>query len=238
MYADKVQELLFEPSVRLHLDGAEYLVMDTRARKPEKVIFQQPKTCGKGITLIPCVEGNLLISGIRKQLDIPFATTADGLQQLREMARELVPDLELDQIIRSFGAVRPNPRRANGESVSDFCIENPDPGFYSLIGIKTPGLTCANELGMYLAQKAAAYLHAEENSSFTPRRKAVSDKDFEIICQCEGITRAEIVEAIRRGAVSVDGVKRRVGSGMGRCQGSRCRFAIEKLLEEYGHGTL
>jgi len=35
----------------------------------------------------------------------------------------------------------------------------------------------------------------------------------------------------------VDGVKRRVGSGMGRCQGSRCALAIERLLEEYGHGA-
>ena len=59
----------------------------------------------------------------------------------------------------------------------------------------------------------------------------------EIICQCGQITRAEIVEAIRRGATTVDGVKRRVGSGMGRCQGSRCTYAIEKLLEEYTHGA-
>ena len=46
------------------------------------------------------------------------------------------------------------------------------------------------------------------------------------------------MEAIRRGATTVDGVKRRVGSGMGRCQGSRCSLKIEKLLEEYRDGTL
>ena len=45
------------------------------------------------------------------------------------------------------------------------------------------------------------------------------------------------MEAIRRGATTVEGVKRRAGSGMGRCQGSRCSLKIEKLLEEYGHGT-
>ena len=42
----------------------------------------------------------------------------------------------------------------------------------------------------------------------------------------------EILEAIRRGAVSVDGVKRRVGAGMGRCQGSRCARAVMELLAE------
>ena len=236
--ADRVQEMVFEPSVRLDLDGAEYLVFDNLAKKTERIIFHQAESCGKGITAIPCVEGNLLLSGVRKEMGTPFATTTEGLQELYESTRGLLPEAEPEKVIRSFGAVRPNPRRADGRSIHDFCIENPAPGFYSLIGIKTPGLTCANELGLLLAQKAAAYLGAEENRTFDPKRKGISEKDNEIICQCEKITRAEILEAIRRGAGTVDGVKRRVGTGMGRCQGSRCAFEIEKLLEENGHGAL
>ena len=236
--ADKVQELLFPSSAHLELDGAEYLVLDPLAEKPSRVIFHQAQSCGKGVTAIPSVEGNLLISGVRKPLGIPFATTPEGLRELHNATRELLPEVDLTKVIRSFGAVRPNPHKVTGESLNDFHIENPAPGFYSLIGIKTPGLTCANELGLYLAQRAAEHLGAEENAAFNPKRRAITDKDNEIICQCEKITRAEIVEAIRRGAKTVDGVKRRVGSGMGRCQGSRCTYEIEKLLEEYGHGTL
>ena len=236
--ADKVQALAFPPSARLELDGAEYLVLDKNARKPSMVIFHQAESCGKGITAIPCVEGNLLISGVRKPLGIPFGTTAEGLRELHTATKELLPDADLSKVIRSFGAVRPNPYTESGESVHDFCIENPAPGFYSLIGIKTPGLTCANELGLHLAEKAAAFLQAEKNEAFDPRRKGIFAKDNEIICQCEQITRAEIMEAIRRCATTVDGVKRRVGSGMGRCQGSRCTLKIEKLLEEYRDGTL
>ena len=158
--ADKVQALAFPPSARLELDGAEYLVLDKNARKPSLVIFHQAESCGKGITAIPCVEGNLLISGVRKMLGIPFGTTAEGLRELHTAAKELLPDAEISKVIRSFGAVRPNPYTESGESVHDFCIENPAPGFYSLIGIKTPGLTCANELGLHLAEKAAAFLRA------------------------------------------------------------------------------
>ena len=236
--ADKVQEMAFEPTVRLELDGAEYLVFDTLAPKPERIIFLQAASCGKGITAIPCVEGNLLISGVRKPMGVPFATTADGLRALHKDTKELLPDAELSLVIRSFGAVRPNPYVPTGESLHDFCIENPAPDFYSLIGIKTPGLTASNELGRLLAEKAAAYLGAERNSKFDPKRNAISEKGNEIICQCEKISRAEIIAAIRRGASTVDGVKRRVGSGMGPCQGSRCTYAIEQLLEEYGHGAL
>jgi len=236
--ADKVQELAFAPSAGLRLDSAEYLVMDTLAEKPERVIFVQAQACGKGITAIPCTEGNLLLSGVRKPMGIPFATTVAGLDELRTAAKELLPRLDMNQIIRSFGAVRPNPYLESGESIHDFCIENPAPGFYSLIGIKTPGLTAAGELGLHLAQKAAVYLDAEENKDFNPVRKGIQEKDNEIICRCEQITRSEIIEAIRRGAVTVDGVKRRVGSGMGRCQGSRCTYEIEKLLGAYQNGTL
>ncbi len=236
--ADKVQELAFEPAVRLHLDAADYLVFDSQAAKPDHVIFLQADSCGKGITAIPCPEGNLLISGVRKPLGIPFSTTPEGLQDLYAATTDLLPEADISKVIRSFGAVRPNPYRQNGENVPDFCIENPAPGFYSLIGIKTPGLTASNELGLLLAERAAEYLHAEKNRNFNPKRNGISEKDNEIVCLCERITRAEIIEAIHRGAATVDGVKRRVGSGMGRCQGSRCALVIEKLLEEHGHGVL
>ena len=239
LWADRVQELLFPPTVRLMLDSAEYLVLDTLARKPERIIFLQADSCGKGITAIPCVEGNLLISGVRKNMTKPFATTAEGLEELYTDTQQLLPELDTTQVIRSFGAVRPNPYKESGGSLHDFCVENPTPGFYSLIGIKTPGLTCANELGLYIAEKTAEYLQAEKNHGFAPCRKAIvkekNDPDFyQIICQCERITKGEILEAIRRGATTVDGVKRRVGTGMGRCQGSRCAFEIAKLLKETG----
>ena len=236
--ADRVQELIFPPSVRLQLDGAEYLVLDVRARKPGRIIFHQAERCGKGITAIPCTEGNLLISGVRKDLTGPFATTAEGLEELYRDAKELLPDVDLSQVIRSFGAVRPNPQMKSGESIGDFCIENPAPGFYSLIGIKTPGLTASNELCLHMAQLAAAYLGAAENPRFDPHRPAIGRKEepdfYEVICRCGHITRGEILEAIRRGATTVDGVKRRVGSGMGRCQGSHCAWEIAKILKETG----
>ena len=236
--ADRVQELVFPPSVGLKLDGAEYLVLDGRARKPRHIIFHQGASCGKGITAIPCVEGNLLVSGIRKDLSGPFATTREGLEDLQNSLHDLLTDWEPDLVIRSFGAVRPNPYMENGESLHDFCIENPAPGFYSLIGIKTPGLTASNELGLYLAEQAADYLGAAKNDGFEPYRKAIHRDDspdcHEVICQCGHITRGEILEAIRRGATTVEGVKRRVNTGMGRCQGSRCAWEIAKILKETG----
>ena len=238
LQADKVQKLVSPASVRLQLDSAEYLVFDPRAGKTDRVIFVQGESCGKGITAIPCTEGNLLISGVRKPLEIPFGTTAQGLEELQLAVKDLLPEIEMGQIIRSFGAVRPNPRKENGENMGDFCIETPLPGFYSLIGIKTPGLTASNELTLHLVNQAAADLGAEENPDFDPCRQAIHRQEspdyHEIICQCGHVTRGEILEAIRRGATTVEAVKRRVDTGMGRCQGSRCSWRIAKILKESG----
>ena len=251
LYADRVQQLLFPPTVRLHWDSAEYLVLDSRAQKPGQIIFLQADRCGKGITAIPCVEGNLLVSGTRKPLQEPFATTRKGLEELHAQARELLPQADLRQVIRSFGAVRPNPYVDSGDHLPDFCIERPAPGFTSLIGIKTPGLTCANELGSLLAQETARFLDAAPNPVFDPIRKGIlqtsklsgrelarlieKDPDYgQIVCQCMQITKAEVKQAIARGAITEDGVKRRLGAGMGRCQGSRCRWEIEELIKQAG----
>ena len=232
--ADKVQELAFPPSVRLKKDSAEYLVFDSAVKKPERVIFLQAASCGKGITAIPCVEGNLLISGVRKPLERPFATTREGLEELRRDTKALLPQTDGSGIIRSFGAVRPNPYRSGGGDIHDFTVENPGPGFYSLIGIKTPGLTASNELGILLAEEAARYLKAEPNPAFDPRRPAIRADDGEILCYCGRVTRGAVLQAIARGAATVEAVKRRLGTGMGPCQGSRCGWRIAKILKETG----
>jgi len=259
--ADKVSEMLFPPSLRIFPDGADFLVMDKHSPSPTRVIFHESEVHGKGITAIPTVEGNLLLGPTKRPLnDRPFATTADGLSILLNDSRDLLPALDLGSVIRSFGAVRPNVHLVvmrdsvyvpDGESIGSFVIDHPAPGFYSLLGIKTPGLTCADELGRYLAERTAAYLDAAENTSFDPRRRAITRTDDmdhdqwnrlirensdygEIICQCEGITKGEIMEAIARGARTVDGVKRRTGSGMGRCQGGRCATEIAAILRKAG----
>jgi glycerol-3-phosphate dehydrogenase len=235
--ADWIQNLVYPGGTAIRMDGTDYLVMDPSIRTPKHIVFQESEN-GKGITVVPCVEGNLLLESPARPLEVPFASTREGMAFTQAAAAELLPDLDTDAVIRSFGAVRPNPHRADGSSIHDFCIEEPASNFISFIGIKTPGLTCSNELGQLAAEKIAETLSAEPNPDFDPHRQRISAGDHEIICQCRHITKGQILEAIRRGATTVDGVKRRVGSGMGPCQGSRCAWKIEKLLEEYGHGTL
>jgi len=53
-----------------------------------------------------------------------------------------------------------------------------------------------------------------------------------LICRCQEVTRQEILAAIADGATTVNGVKRRVRSGMGLCQGKTCERLVAKILAE------
>ncbi len=246
--ADRVQELLFPASVRIAATAGDYLILDRSvAGKPTHILEYEPEEKTKGLTLVPTVEGSLLIGSTERENTADFATTESGLARVKDMAKRVLPGLDPEAVIRSFAAVRPNPQYPDGRSVGSFCIEHPAPRFWSLIGIKTPGLTCAGELSAYLAEELSRELNAEANMGFDPTRRGIrrarglsfadrkalveNDPDYgEIICLCEDVTKAEIREAIRRGAATVDGVKRRVGTGMGRCQGARCEQKIAALL--------
>jgi len=51
-----------------------------------------------------------------------------------------------------------------------------------------------------------------------------------IICRCEDITRAELLEAISQGCETIDEIKRFTRAGMGPCQGRNCRELIAREL--------
>lgn len=256
--ADRIQELCFPPRVRTVVDGADYLVLDkSAAHKPSYIIMYESEAHGKGVSAVPTVTGEVLLGPVERPDAGAFVSTAEGLRRVREEVAEVLPQTDFSAQLRSFAASRPNPfeveRGENGyvlsrKSINSFVIDEPAEGFVSFIGIKTPGLTCADELGRYAAEKLGKLLGAAENPDFDPFRRGIraardmseeeraqavrDDPDYgEIVCRCEGVTLREVKEAIRRGAVTVDGVKRRCGSGMGACQGARCRHRIAEVLK-------
>lgn len=238
--ADRVQDLVFPARVRLQLDAADYLILDRTAPSPRHVLFAEEET-GKGVTAVPTVQGNLLLASPPRPLaGALWATSSQGLHDLAERAAAFLPAFAPSQVIRSFAAVRPNPYLVSdrGRRLHDLIIERPAPDFISLIGVKTPGLTCAALLTADVAERLAMHCQAAINRNFSPYRAGIHRQDGPIICQCGQITEGAVREAICRGARTVDGVKHRVGSGLGHCQGSRCRIRIEALLKEQEHGTV
>lgn len=264
LMSDAVREMTEEPLIRLYPTAADYMVLDKAAEGSVRHIIFHEGEDGKGLTIVPTVDGNILIGPTKRDPSEDEAAARDmrtdggGLAQLTELCREVAPGIDLSKQIRTFASLRPDPYFVSHEgdgivrrdkSIKDIQILE-EGGLISLIGIKTPGLTFANELGRLVAEKAAAHSgKTEPDREFDPHRKAIvrardlsedararlikQDSGYgEIVCACMDVTRAEIVQAVKRGAHDFESVKRRTGAGFGRCQGSRCRRRIMDILEK------
>ena len=268
--SDVIREMTETPLLRLFPTGADYLVLDTTVGdRIHHILFHETEEKGKGVTIVPTVNGNLLVGPTEREELPNMATDANGLNELKKLCKIAVPDLPLE-VIRTFGSKRPNPfyvtqvpnelRCAEDiwvpekKSISNFMILEED-GLFSFIGIKTPGLTCAEALGRHITEKVKTFLGGcSENPDYDPIRKGskrTADLNFEerselvnddadfgqVICRCRGITKGEVLDAIRRGARTVEEIKFRAETGMGRCQGSFCTEKIRELLKETQSST-
>ena len=245
--ADRVAALVGDNSFRIEPTKGEYYLFDkSEGTRVSCVIFQCPSKLGKGVLVAPTVHGNLL-AGPNATLCAAedTANTADGLAFVRASALRSVPGLNFRENIRNFAGVRANSDHADfilGESKAA-------PGFYNLAGIRSPGLSAAPALGEESVRwlRAAGLDLREKESSVDSRRRVrfheLSDAEKNemirldprwgrVICRCETVTEGEIVEALHTPIppTTVNGVKRRVGAGMGRCQGGFCGPRVQEII--------
>lgn len=231
--------------------GEEYLFDMSLKGLVTSTIFPVPGKWSKGILVIPTAAGNLMMgpTGDNVPDKEDLTTTADGFQRILDGARSLVPSLDPRKIIAQFAGVRAASNR------NDFIVElSPKvPGLIHLAGMESPGLTAAPAIAADVPRLLAeAGLKLEEKADFISRREGVirfaelnreeQDKLVKanpnygrIICRCESITEGEIVDAIHRGARTLDGIKFRSRAGSGRCQGGFCQpFIMQILSRELG----
>ena len=218
----------------------------------KRTVFQLPSSKGKGILVTPTVHGNPMLGPTATETDDKEGneTTAEDLSYVLEMSGKSVRDVPFRQIITSFSGLRA------AETGGDFVIGEAEDceGFFDAAGIESPGLTSAPAIGKFLAEQIAARAEVKAKLSWNGKRKGVvkaallsSEKRAElikmnpkygkIVCRCEEISEAEIIDAITRtlGATSLDGLKRRVRQGAGRCQAGFCTQRAMELLSEYAH---
>ena len=231
------------------------MLLDKRAgTHVSRTIFTLPGPYGKGVLVTPTVHGNLLVGPTA--LDIQDKegtnTTKEGLEKVKEKCQEAVRDIPLEQVITSFAGLRAH------EAGDDFVIRESEDGFFDCAGIESPGLTSCLAVGELLGQMISEKLQLPRRQDVRRRRRAIVRPERlsteersrlirenpaygNIVCRCEMISEGEILEAIHRplGAKTMDGIKRRVRAGMGRCQGGFCSPRVMELLaREWGMDPL
>ena len=242
VWGDVLHNQLCGDPLRIIPRRGEYCLLDRKdGGLVSHTVFQLPGAMGKGVLVTPTVHGNLLLgpTATDQQDRDDTATTQTGLDHAIATAGRSVPNLPMRDTITSFAGLR-----AHLEGGSD---EN----FFEAIGIESPGLSSAPAIGVSVAGLVAEKLGLAEKPDFIaqrrdlvhvrelplPERQALVERDpayGNILCRCEQISEGEIRDAIRRspGARSLDGVKRRVRAGMGRCQGGFCAPRVMELLSQ------
>lgn len=238
---------LTDDSYEIRPVAGAYCLLDKReGTRVSSVIFPCPSEKGKGIVVTPTVHGNLLAGPTAD----PWTDKEDvsvlpqQLEQVRREAAEYVENIDFSAGIRVFSGLR-----AYGSTDDFFVGPGQKRGVFHAIGIKSPGLTAAPAIARDLARMISEYLgNVEENTAYELRPFVSPFRDADeaqrdrliqrrpsygrIICRCEGITQGEMEDELSfpLPPVSVDGMKRRVGSGMGRCQGGFCMPRVHEIL--------
>ncbi len=246
VYGDELHNMVCDDRVEITPRRGEYCLLDRSAGGiVSRTIFQLPGAMGKGGLVTPTVHGNLMLGPTAADQDAKDTTptTAEGLQYVRDTAGRGVDGIPMRDVITSFAGLRAH-LTVGGD---DFIVGESAENFFEACGIESPGLSSAPAIGEYLADAVARKLALAEKTDFDPIRRGIpllrempfqekaaliaKDPAFgNIVCRCEMVSEGEIVEAIHRGARTLDGVKRRVRTGMGRCQGGFCSPKVMAIL--------
>lgn len=246
IYAEDVYRMTARPPFQtIPTRGAYYLLDKSSGNLVSRVIFQCPTALGKGVLIAPTVHGNLLAGPNAEEISdaADKAVTAASLDTVADSARKSVPSLDLRQSIRNFAGIRAN------TTMDDFLIEASSAHILHTAGIRSPGLSAAPAIAEYAAEKLAEMgLSLKPRQGFDGTRRVhrfrhLSPEEKQalirenplygrVICRCETITEGEIVDAIHSPIppCSIDGIKRRAGAGMGRCQGGFCGPRVLEIL--------
>jgi len=171
-------------------------------------------------------------------------TTKEGLNDwVIPQYLKMIPALSPFHSIKPFSGVIPL-------AGSDYHIQ-PAPdckGFINHV-LGGSGFTASPAMAKYLVEKVLpdVGLKLEQKANFNSHRKDLAhfvDLSNEersklivkepayghIVCRCETVSEGEIVEAMRRGATTRDGVKFRTRAGMGRCQSNFCGHKVLEIM--------
>ncbi len=249
LYCDDIAEMVGKAEYKVVARKGQFFILDKNTScKVEHIVLPIPTKITKGKLMCPTIHGNMLVGPTAEDMmsKVDKSTTAEGLASITKDVKNLIPNVNVRDSITQYSGLRPN---RNPEGLN-FDIWDDLQGYINLSGVRSTGLTLSAAMGKYVVQQMqyhGADLKFKEN--FISKRKGIvkfsecsrEEQDAlvrenplygNVICRCETVTEAEILDAIHRplGARSVDAIKRRVRAGMGRCQGGFCGPKVIEIL--------
>ncbi len=248
--AAEIHDMAAPHEFDIYPSRGQYFLMDKEeGERVSHTIFQCPTPLGKGVLVSPTVHGNMIVGpDAENVVGDDKSTTSGGLNYIRDVSLKSIPTINFANSIRNFAGVRAR------SSESDFIVR-PAKGearFIDAAGICSPGLSAAPAIAEYVVEllkdvglkfsSKSRFINARKRIRFRTlsivEKRAVIEKNpayGHVVCRCETVTEGEILDSFNTPIPprSLDGVKRRVNTGMGRCQSGFCGPTIESILAEH-----
>jgi len=259
VFSDNIAHLAQDKFFSIHPRKGTNIILDKKAAYQVSTIASLFGTIAvktshsKGGGVVSTIDDNLLVGPDAEEtyLKEDYSTNAKSVNNTMDKQKNTSPLLSKQDIITYFSGIR----AATYEEDFVICEGKNTENIIHVAGIQSPGLTAAPAIGVDVANMTVNLLskihEVYKNENFNPKRKAIvrtaklSDEKRQklieknsdygvIICRCEEVSKGEIIDALNRCVPcdTIDGVKRRVRPGMGRCQGGFCGPLIAEIISK------
>ncbi|WP_416327141.1 NAD(P)/FAD-dependent oxidoreductase [[Eubacterium] hominis] len=225
----------------------QYFVLSKHANDyVHHILYPVPGPTGKGVLCLPTCHGNILLGPNSEVLmEQNNATTADGLNEVKEKLKKTMQDIPYQEVIHSYSGLRPSGNH------NDFFIQHSpnNLNFIHLGCIDSPGLASAPAISEYVLETLILphhnlkYRTMYHHHKLPIRLKDLTENERQaliqqksgyghIICRCEQISEQEVIDHIHEPfpAKTIKEIKKRVRPGMGKCQGGFCEIEVATIL--------
>lgn len=254
-----ISDMLGITGYRVIGSKGDYIILDERIGPLLPMpVYPVPSNTYMGIHVTNTTDGNVIIGPNAENVtDFSYyGVTKENMDYLAESAARIWPCIRREDYIRNYSGILPKWVDDQG-CIQDFKIEiRPElaPNAVNLVGIESPGLTSAAPIAQTVADMMRGYEDFVPKANFDPTRKGIlrfstqtdeqkarliaQNADYgEVVCRCQKVTRAEILQAIHNplGVHTMTGVKYRTRAMMGRCQGGYCQMRVAQMLADEMH---
>ncbi|MFD3158581.1 NAD(P)/FAD-dependent oxidoreductase [Haloimpatiens sp. FM7330] len=258
VYSDKIAAMANDEFFSIHPRKGEIALLDKKKGYLINSVIAKPKlninkTHTKGGGIVRTIDDNLLIGpdAYEQPYREDFSTNRENINSILKRQLNLLSNVKKSDVITYFSGIR----AATYEE--DFIVEKSEyvKNLVHAAGIQSPGVASAPAIAEEIEKITYSILcknmMVKSKKNWKPNRKKIprlskmsvaeraqlikKNPDYGVvICRCEEISKGEIIDAIKSPipATTVDAVKRRVRTGMGRCQGGFCMPQVMKIIRE------
>lgn len=261
VYSDFIAEMAGDRFFSIHPRKGEVVLLDKKKAPLVNGILgfvgDRSSKNTKGGGIIKTYEGNILVgpNAIETPERENYSTQSETIAQLLDMKLPQMNGIGKEDTITYFTGIRAATYKEDFIIEASEAVEN----LIHVAGIQSPGFASAPAIAEMVEKLVKQYYETSISShealvrklDWNPIRRPIPDlanlsleerqalisqnPDYgEIVCRCEEISRGEIIDALKSPipVCTVDGVKRRVRAGMGRCQGGFCLPLVMEIIHE------